>query len=182
MLHSVSTVEIWWYLISNNCSRSSNSKRRRGRTYDNRGTMSFHDGAPTSIKLYTASVAHGTPGNSNVLLYLFTFDKLRREKLGQSQGVCTDYDWLGWSWHTASAWTRGFNCSVSQAPPRWLISLRPRWSLKRCSTTWGIWRCGHRGSFPWYPRVLCSCLYWWSCVTLSDQIVLPPEQSYKTLH
>ena len=43
--------------------------------------MSFHDGAPTSIKLYTASVAHGTPGNSNVLLYLFAFDKLRREKL-----------------------------------------------------------------------------------------------------
>ena len=37
--------------------------------YDNRGTMSFHDGVPT--------LAHGTP----VLLYLFAFDKLRREKL-----------------------------------------------------------------------------------------------------
>ena len=41
--------------------------------YDNRGTMSFHDGVPT--------LAHGTPGSSNVLLYLFAFDKLRREKL-----------------------------------------------------------------------------------------------------
>ena len=148
MLHYVTTVEIWWYLISNNCS---NSKRRRSRTY------------VWQQRYYVISwrSANTCPRNSWQFQCFIVFIRLwqikARETIvysksqwsGQSQGVCTDYDWLGWSWHTASAWTRGLSCSVSQSPPRWLISLRPRSSLKRCSTTWGIWRYGH-----WAERII----------------------------
>ena len=129
MLHYVTTVEIWWYLISNNCS---NSKRRRSRTY------------VWQQRYYVISwrSANTCPLNSGQFQCFIVFIRLwqikaretifysKSQRSGQSQEVCTDYDWLCWSWHTASAWTRGLSCSVSMSPPRWLISLRPRSSLK----------------------------------------------------
>ena len=138
MLHYVTTIEIWLYLISNNCS---NSKRRRSRT------------CVWQQRYYVISwrSANTFPRNSCFIVFIRLWQIKARETIfysksqrsGQSQGVCTDYDWLCWSWHTASAWTRGLSCSVSQSPPRWLISLLPRSSLKRCSTTWALGREDH---------------------------------------